>query len=274
IADGLKLDAVGLGLLATGLAFLEITLDNGQRDDWFSSQTIAWSAAIAAVALIGAVFWELRVEDPVVNLRMLKDRNFALGCGLMYVVGFMLYGSTMLLPVLLQTMLGYTATLSGLVLSPGGIVVGWLMPVVGVLVGRVQPRWLLVVGLVFSAAGLFRMTGFNLEIDYRAALSARVVQSIGMAFLFVPLNTAAFAFIAKEHVNSGTGLINLARNIGGSAGIATASTILARRQQFHQNILVSHMTPLDDSYQASLHGMTQVFVAHGSSAADAAQQAQ
>src|SRR5581483_11646865 len=113
-----------------------------------------------------------------------------------------------------------------------------------------------------------------LEIDYRAALSARVMQSVGMAFLFVPLNTAAFAFIAKEHVNNGTGLINLARNIGGSAGIATASTILARREQFHQQMLVSHMTPLDDSYQASLHGMTQVFVAHGSSAADAAQQAQ
>jgi DHA2 family multidrug resistance protein len=193
---------------------------------------------------------------------------------LIYAIGFMLYGSTMLLPVMLQTLLGYTATLSGLVLSPGGVAVVVIMPLVGVMLGKMQPRWLIVVGLVVSAAGLFQMTGFNLQIDYRGALSARVVQSIGIAFLFVPINTAAFAFIKKEKVNDGTGLINLARNIGGSAGIATATTLLARRQQFHQHMLVSHITPLDEGYQAASQGLTQAFVAHGSSAADAAQQAQ
>jgi DHA2 family multidrug resistance protein len=273
-ADGLKLDYIGLGLLGMGLAFLEIMLDNGQRDDWFSSHLIIASAVIATVCLIAVVFWELRVKDPVVDLRALKDRNFALATGLIYVIGFMLYGSTMLLPVFLQTSLGYTATLSGLVLSPGGIIVAFLMPLIGVLVGKVQPRWLIVFGLVISAAGLLRMTGFDLEVDYRTALLARVVQMIGIAFLFVPINTAAFAFMPREKVNNCTGLINLARNIGGSAGIATATTILARRQQFHQQMLVSHVSPLDTTYQALAQGTAQAFVNHGSSPADAAQQAQ
>jgi len=233
-ADGLKLDYIGLGLLGLGLAFLEIMLENGQRKDWFSSDLIAASVVIAAVCLVAVVFWELRVKDPVVDFRMLKDRNFALATGLIYVIGFILYGSTMLMPVFLQTLLGYTATLSGLVLSPGGIVVAFLMPMIGVMLGKVQPRWLITFGLVLSAVGLLRMTGFDLEVDYRTALIARVVQMMGIAFLFVPINTAAFAFVPKEKVNNCTGLINLARNIGGSAGIATATTILARRQQFHQ----------------------------------------
>jgi len=233
-ADGLKLDYIGLGLLGLGLAFLEIMLENGQRKDWFSSDLIAASVVIAAVCLVAVVFWELRVKDPVVDFRMLKDRNFALATGLIYVIGFILYGSTMLMPVFLQTLLGYTATLSGLVLSPGGIVVAFLMPMIGVMLGKVQPRWLITFGLVLSAVGLLRMTGFDLEVDYRTALIARVVQMTGIAFLFVPINTAAFAFVPKEKVNNCTGLINLARNIGGSAGIATATTILARRQQFHQ----------------------------------------
>ena len=273
-AQGLKLDYIGLSLLSMGLAFLEIMLDDGQRRDWFGSNLIVWATIIAAVCLVAVVFWELRVKDPVVDFRMLKDRNFALATCVMYVIGFVLYGSTMLMPVYLQTLMGYTATLSGLVLSPGGILVAFLMPLVGVLVGRVQPRWLITVGLTICALGLFRMTGFNLEIDYRTALTARVVQMVGVAFLFVPVNTAAFAFIEKNKVNDGTGLINLARNIGGSAGIATATTILARRQQVHQQILVSHVTSLDSPYLALSQGMSQAYVAHGSSAADAAVQSQ
>ncbi len=192
----------------------------------------------------------------------------------MFLLGFVLYGSTVLLPILLQTLMGYTAMLSGLVMSPGGFAVVVLMPLVGWLLSKVEARWLVVFGLSICALGLFQMARFNLMIDYRTAMLARAVQSAGMAFLFVPINTMAFAFLRKEQANSATGLINLARNIGGSSGIAMVTTMLARRAQFHQQALVSHLTPLDQTYRDMLNGATQMLVAKGASAADALHQAE
>ncbi len=272
--NGLKIDYIGLGLLSTGLAFLEIMLDEGQRKDWFGSQLIVWSAVTAVVCLIAVVIWELRQKEPIIDFRMLKDRNFAISTGTMYMLGFVLYGSTTLLPIFLQTLLGYTATLSGLVLSPGGVAIVIMMPLVGMLLGRFQARWLVVFGLVVSALGLFRMAHFNLEIDYHTAALARVVQSAGLAFLFVPINTMAFSSVAKEKTSYATGLINLARNIGGSGGIALVTTMLARRQQFHQQVLVSHLTPLDGGYQAALQGTAQQMLEHGANSVQALHQAQ
>jgi DHA2 family multidrug resistance protein len=192
----------------------------------------------------------------------------------MFMLGFVLYGSTMLLPVFLQTLLGYTALLSGLVLSPGGFAVVLLLPLVGQLLRKVEARWLVVVGLTISSIGLFHMANFNLEVDFRTAMMARVVQSAGLAFLFVPINTMAFAFIPKQRTNYATGLINLARNIGGSVGIAVVTTVLARRSQFHQQTLVGHMMPLDPAYQQALEGARQMLMTQGASAADALAQAQ
>ncbi|HZT32614.1 MAG TPA: DHA2 family efflux MFS transporter permease subunit [Bryobacteraceae bacterium] len=272
--NGLKIDYIGLGLLSTGLAFLEIMLDEGQRNDWFGSKLIVWSAAVAAVCLVSVVFWELRQKEPIIDFRMLKDRNFALSTATMYMLGFVLYGSTTLLPIFLQTLMGYTATLSGLVLSPGGVAIVLMMPVVGMLLGRYEARWLVVGGLAVSALGLFQMAHFNLEIDYATAALARVVQSAGLAFLFVPINTMAFSFVPKERTSYATGLVNLARNIGGSAGIAMVTTLLARRGQFHQQVLVSHLTPLDSGYQAALHGTAQQMIAQGASSVQALHQAQ
>jgi len=252
---GLKVDYLGLGLLSLGLASLEILLDDGQKNDWFGSNFIVAAAVIAVVALVGVVFWELRQKEPVVDFRMLQNRNFTLSTATMFLLGFVLYGSTMLLPVFLQTLLGYTAMRSGLVLSPGGLVIALSMPVVGLLLSKVEARWLVIFGLCVSAFGLFGMAGFNLDIDYRTAMMARVVQSAGLAFLFVPINTMAFATVAREKMGSATGLINLARNIGGSSGIAIVTTLLARRAQFHQVRLVSHLTPFDPSYQQALAGI-------------------
>ena len=272
---GLHIDFAGLGMIAVGLGFLEVMLDDGQRKDWFGSQLIIASAAIAAVCLVGVVFWEWYSDDPVVNLRLLKDRNFALATFTMFLLGFVLYGSTMLLPIFLQTMLGYTALLSGLALSPGGIAVLFLMPLVGKLLShKVEPRWLLMFGLAVSALGLFQMAGFNLQVDIGTAIRSRIIQSCGIAFLFVPLNTLAFSYIPKEKANSATGLINLARNIGGSSGIAFVTTELARRSQFHQHILVAHVTPFDHRYGEMLHSAGQMLIAHGSSASQAANRAQ
>ena len=181
---------------------------------------------------------------------------------------------TMLLPVFLQTLLGYTAMRSGLVLSPGGLAIVFCMPLVGFLLSKVEARWLVIFGLCVSAYGLFDMARFSLNVDFQTAMMARVVQSAGLAFLFVPINTMAFAFVAKEKMGNATGLINLARNIGGSSGIAIVTTMLARRAQFHQQTMVSHLTPFDPNYQQALSGTAHMLTAHGASASQAAAQAQ
>jgi len=273
LRDGLKIDYVGLGLLATGLGALEIMLDDGQRHDWFSSHGIVAAAVIAAIGLVGVVVWELRQKEPVVDFRLLRDRTFAISTATMFVLGFVLYGSTMALPLFLQSLLGYTAMQSGLALSPGGLMIMVMMPIVGILLSRFQARWLIVFGLITSSLGLFLMSNWNTQIDFRHAVSARVVQSFGLAFLFVPINTVAFSFIAKAKTGYATGLINLARNIGGSSGIAICTTLIARREQFHQQRLIEHISPLDPAYQSALHSATQMFQTQGADPAQAAAQA-
>ncbi len=271
--DGLKIDYTGFGLLALGLGSLEVVLDEGQKEDWFGSQFIVGFAIVAAVCLVAVVFWELRHEHPVIDFRVLKIRNFTLGTLSMLVLGFVLYGSTMLLPVLLQTLLGYTAMLSGLVLSPGGLVVIVCMPIVGVLLRHFQARWLVICGVLVSAAGLVIMSRFNLYVDYATAVWSRMVQSAGMAFLFVPISVAAVAMVPRDRMNYATGLFNLARNIGGSSGIATVTTLLARRSQMHQQVLTAHLTPYDTAYRDAILHTTQLVHAHGATMPDAARQA-
>jgi DHA2 family multidrug resistance protein len=192
----------------------------------------------------------------------------------MLVLGFVLYGSTALLPLFLQTLLGYTAMLSGMVLSPGGIVICVAMPLVGILLRRYQARWLVIFGVMVSALGLIAMSHFTLQLDFATAVRSRIVQSFGLAFLFVPISTVAFMRIPRERMNYATGLYNLARNIGGSSGIAATTTMLARRAQFHQSVLVSHLTPYDAAYRDTLARTTTALQGAGSSAADAAAQSQ
>ena len=274
LRDGLKIDYAGLGLLALGLGSLEVVLDKGQTEDWFSSHFIVAFAVITVISLAAVVFWELRHEHPVIDFRLFKERNFALASVSMLVLGFVLYGSTTLLPLMLQTLLGYTSTLAGLVLSPGGIVICLLMPVVGVLLRRYQARWLVICGVAASVIGLLIMARFNLYIDYATAARARIVQSAGLAFLFVPISTIAFGLIPRERMNYATGMYNLARNIGGSSGIAGATTLLARRTQFHSQVLVAHLTPYNPAYREALGRSEALLREHGSSAADAGGQAQ
>jgi len=269
-----RMDYIGLGLIATGLGFLEVFLDEGQRKDWFSAPLIVASAAVAGTSLILAVVWEIWHEDPVVELRLLRDRRFAIATFTMFGLGFVLYASTMLLPMFLQTMMGYDALTSGLALSPGGVAVVLLMPLVGLLLSRFEPRWLVAFGLTVSALGLFQMAGFNTQIDFRTAATSRIIQSMGMAFLFVPINTAAFSSIAREKANRATGIINLARNIGGSTGIAIVTTMLARRAQFHQSVLVGHATAGASAYRNLVEHAAHRFLAQGSSPTFAARQAQ
>jgi DHA2 family multidrug resistance protein len=192
---------------------------------------------------------------------------------LMFMLGFALLGSTLLLPLFMQTMLGYTAERAGLALMPGGFAIMLLLPLVGFLLSRYSPRWLLVFGLVVLSASLFHMTNFDLDIDFRTMASARVFQAIGMAFLFVPINTAAYAFLPREKNNAASGLMNLARNIGGSVGISVVTTMLDRRTQMHLTNLASNLSLTNPALLAQIRGATQAMQAHGASVAGATQQA-
>jgi DHA2 family multidrug resistance protein len=273
-AQGLKIDYMGFGLLALGLGSLEVVMDEGQKYDWFASHYIVAFTAIMAVSLVAVVFWELRREHPIIDFRVLKDRNFTLATLSMLVLGFVMYASTALLPMFMQTLLGYTAMLSGLALSPAGIVVIVMLPMVGLLMRWFQARWLVVFGVLVSSLGLLIMARFTLDIDFGTAMWSRIVQSAGMPFLFVPISAVAFAYIPKERTNYATGLFNLARNVGGSLGIATVTTMLARRALFHQQRLVEHLTPYDAGYRDALRGLAQLIHMRGASLPDAAAQAQ
>ena len=274
LGNGFKIDYVGFGLLALGLGALEVVMDEGQKEDWFSSHFIVTFACIMAVCLISVVFWELRQKEPIIDFRILKDRNYALATLTMLVLGFVLYASTALMPLFLQTLLGYTAMMSGLVLSPGGLVMVVCLPVVGIMVRKYQPRWLVIFGVLVTSLALFRMAKFNLQIDYSTAVWSRLMQSLGLAFLFVPISATAFASIPKERTSYATGLFNLARNIGGSGGIATVITLLARRAQFHQSVLVTHLTPYDFRYREALAGAAATLRSGGATASDAHLRAQ
>ncbi len=268
-------DFFGIGLITLGLSSLEIVLDEGQRKDWFASNFIIFFAIVAAVALVMAVVHELQKKHPIVDLRLLHERTFAVSAVMLFVLGFVLYGSLALLPIFLQTLLGYTALLSGWVLSPGGMAVLAMMPIVAVLLKHFDTRWLIGTGFVICGLGLIQMAGFNLTVDFRTAMWSRVYQSLGMAFLFVPINVMAFQHIPHEKTNYATGLMNLLRNIGGSSGIAISTTLLARRAQFHQSDLIANLVPGNPAYQGFLARAAQAGVLRGGlSAPDAARMAQ
>jgi DHA2 family multidrug resistance protein len=263
-------DFTGLGLIALGLGSLQVVLDKGQREDWLESHMIVFFTVAALVGLVGSVVWELRQKDPIVDLRLLKERNFAASVALMLLVGFGLYGTTALLPLFLQSFMGYTATEAGMALSFGALSVLVIMPLVGALLARgFQPRRLIAFGLVLSAVGLYRMMHWSLEIDFWRAAVDRIVQASAMAFLFVPINTGAYSFLSKEKNGNASGLMNLARNIGGSIGIALATTLLDRRSQVHQTFLVGHATPFDEAYRSAVGLMAHALTAASSSAVDA-----
>jgi MFS transporter, DHA2 family, multidrug resistance protein len=274
LSEGIRLDYIGFALLAVGMCALQVVLDKGQEDDWFASSFITDLSIAALVALVGFVVWELRRDDPIVDLRILANRNFAVGNLLMFMLGFILLGSTVLLPLFVQTQLGYTATDAGLVISPGGFAIMLLMPLVGALVSRVDSRFLIAFGLVATGLALLRMTRFDADIDYATVAWARTYQSVGLAFLFIPINTVAYLGLPPEKSNTASAIINMMRNIGSSVGISFATTLIARRQQYHQSMLVEHVTPYGSAYQATIQNLQQAYLAGSANAADALHQAQ
>jgi DHA2 family multidrug resistance protein len=258
-----SIDYVGLGFVGLGLGTLQVVLDKGQREDWFESHFIQYLSLICVTSLIFVVIWEWRHKDPIVDLHLFRERTFAVSNLLMFMLGFALLGSTLLLPLFMQTLLGYTAQQAGLALMPGGFTIMLLLPLVGFLLSRYTPRWLLLFGLSMLSLSLFHMTRFDLDIDFRTATLARVLQAMGMAFLFVPINTAAYAFLPREKNNAASGLMNLARNIGGSVGISVVTTMLDRRTQFHQNQLASHLSASNPALQSRINALGLLLQSHG-----------
>jgi DHA2 family multidrug resistance protein len=274
LAAGLRLDYVGFALLAAGMGALQIVLDKGQQNDWFADALITDLFVLCVVALAVFVVWELRRADPIVDLRLLADRNFAFGNLLMFILGFVLLGSTVLLPLYAQAMLGYTATDAGLVISPGGFALMLAMPLVGALTAKADARVLIALGFAASAAALYAMTRFDADIDYATIAWARVYQSLALALLFIPINTVALSGVPMEKSNAASAIINMMRNIGSSFGISLITALIARREQYHQNVLVAHVTPFSRQYEATVQALQHAYLAYSAGAADALRQAQ
>ncbi len=273
LSRGLRFDYVGFVLVAIGLGSLEFVLDEGQRNDWFGSNMITAFALASAFCLIALVVWELIREDPIIDIRLLGQRQFA-GCFLcMLGTGAIVIATTQILPQLLQSELGYTAMLAGLVLSPGGLVTMIMMPITGKLIGTVQPKYLIMAGSAIAALSMWHLTGINGDISYQYAALSRIYLAIGLPLLFLPVTTASYEGLPPEKTNQASALINVARNLGGSMGVALAQTVLAQRQQFHQSRLIEHVAPSDLGYQQAIGAMTRYFEAQGSNAIDAAAQA-
>ncbi|MET4023418.1 DHA2 family efflux MFS transporter permease subunit [Bradyrhizobium sp. S3.2.12] len=273
LSKGVQVDYIGFALVAIGLGSLEYVLDEGQRNDWFGSNMIIFFAVLSAVSLLALIPWELTREEPIIDLRLLGRRQFAACFLVMLGTGAVLISTTQILPQLLQTELNYTALLAGLALSPGGIATLMLMPVVGRLVSTVQPKYLIMFGATVVAFSMWHLTGLNGDITYGYAALARVFLAIGLPFLFLPVTTASYDGVPSDKTNQASALINVARNIGGSMGVALAQTVLAQRQQFHQSRLIEHAAPSDLGYQQTIDAMTRYFQAQGSNPSDAAAQA-
>jgi len=243
------IDYSGLALLSIWVACLQMALDRGQREDWFSSHFIVILLVAALVAFVLFIYVELNAEHPIVELRALKNYSFCLGNVVMFFVMINLFGSIVLLPIYLQTLMGYTASLSGMILGPGGIAVLITMPIVGRMITRVSPKLIVAFGIVVTAYSSWLMSRFNMTADFNTILWPRVVMSIGIGTVFIPLTTLTLSNIRKEDMGNATSIYNLVRNLGGSLGVAFVATMLTRRAQFHQARLVDHLTPFDLNYQ-------------------------
>jgi DHA2 family multidrug resistance protein len=262
-----RIDRWGLFFLTVGLGALQIVLDKGQRDDWFSARFILYSTVISASSLVAFVIVELRTSHPVVDLRAFRHRSFAAGCTIMFAGFLALFGTLVLLPLYVQDLMNYTALWAGLVLGPGGLASFLVMPVAGVLMRKgVNPRTLLALGLMIMAYSMWLMSAFNLYASFFSISWPRVVMGFGIGLFFVPLAAGTFVGISKEETGNASGIFNLLRNLGGSFGVAIGTTVFARRAQVHQNFLVENVTPYSFAFQSYYAQVRQWLESHDPSA--------
>ncbi len=272
----LGIDYIGITLIALGFAFLEVVLDRGQIDDWFGSNFIRTMFCLAITCIGLAIWWELRAADPVVELKLLGERNFAISNIFYFLFGFVLFGSTTMIPEILQSLYGYTATDAGLVLGPGAAVITVLAPMVAVLTqkGFVKPRYLIAFSFAVVSASMFYYGSFNLQTDYFHYAMARALQGFGYAFLFVPVSVLAYSYLPPGKNNKGSSLTNLARNWGGSFGVAFITTVHERRMDLHSDRLSRNADLASPLFHPRIDALTRTFEHLGFSHVDAAQHAQ
>jgi DHA2 family multidrug resistance protein len=264
-----SIDGIGLGLLALSIGALQIMLDKGQEDDWFSSRFIVTCACIFGFGLIAFLFREHTAKHPIIDLSLYRRRNFAMSQLVMVTIGVALYSTTVMIPQFLQEVMGYTATNAGLALSAGGLVLLFLLPLVGYIGQKVDPRLMITFGFCLLTLGIWRIGDLDLTISFWNAASWRVVMVLGMPFLFVPISIMSYVGIPQEKNNEVSGLTALARNIGGSLGISFISTMLVRRAQTHQQFLVANIYDGSPKYLSMKRGIAAALQLRGYSAADA-----
>lgn len=263
-----KIDAIGFGFLTLWLATQQIVLDKGQDDDWFSALWIRWFTAISIVALIAFVIWEMKTDSPIVNLRILKNRNFRTGCVLAVFVGVIIYSPTTLLPTFLQNLLSYSSLQSGMAQYTRGIGSVLVLPFVGMLSGKVDNRIFIAVGLFLAGTASLMFGNITLQVAETNFNLANFVQGMGIALTFVPLVTTTMGLLRKEEMGNATGLFNLMRNLGGSIGISLATTFQERGALAHQALLTKDLTPGNPVYQGALQS-AQAYLATSVDAAQA-----
>jgi MFS transporter, DHA2 family, multidrug resistance protein len=268
-----RFDVVGFILIATFLGALEVVLDRGLEDDWFGSSFIVTFAMICGLAFVLMIPWELNHRNPAVDLRMVASRQFGACFVVMLLTGAILLATTQFLPQLVQQDFGYTATWAGLVLSPGGVVTMVMMFVVGRLAAKIQPKYLIMAGAIVIALSMYEMTNVYGDLGFWFMAHLRMLYGVGLPMIFVPIMTASFDGIEPSKTDQASAIINAARNTGGSIGVSIVSNVLTHREQFHQNRLVEQVIPSSTTYQNTLQQITTYFTAHGSSLAQAHDQA-
>jgi len=271
---GVRLDYVGIALLTFGIGALQILLDKGQEDDWFGSRFITTLAIIAAVCLISLLIWEWFQKTPIIDVRMFRSFHFASASLMMFTLAITLCSSLVLMPQFLQTLLGYTSELAGLALSAGGLVLLFEMPIVGQLTTKIQARYLIAFGwLCLSIAMFYSTKRIDLEISFSAATGLRIAQVTGLGFLFVPITLVSYVGVAPEKNNAVAGIVNFMRNMGSSVGTSMVTTLIARRSQFHQEILANYISAGSFNLQNAAIRLARRLTSFGLSAADARKQA-
>ena len=263
-AAGVKLDYIGIALLAIGVGALQILLDKGQEDDWFGSNFITTLVIVSSGCLISLVIWEWFQKAPIIDVRLFKAFNFASANVMMFMLGVLLFSSLVLMPQFLQTLLGYTSELAGLALSAGGLVLLFEMPLIGQLSRKIHARRLIAFGwLALSVAMFYSTRRIDLQLSFTAATWLRIAQVIGLGFLFVPINLAAYVGIPPEKNNAVAGIVNFMRNMGSSVGTSLVTTVIARRSQFHQLRLVEQARIDNPNFANTAQGLTQHFANGG-----------
>jgi DHA2 family multidrug resistance protein len=257
-----RIDYTGFGLMALGLGALELTLDLGQQRDWFESSLIVFTTTFSVLSILAFIAWELYTPEPIVNLRVFLNRNFAVGCAMIATVGVVLYGSTALLPLFLQTLLGYPAVESGFAVSPRGVGAIISMMIVGRLIARVDSRYLIGFGFIVLSFSTYLFTLIDLTIAQSNIIIPMLISGVAMGFVFVPLTTLSMATLPQDQIGNASGIYNLMRNTGGSIGIAIMTTLLARGQQVHQAVLTANVDEYNPAFQQTFAKIKAGLMAH------------